>query len=96
MTNTLEPHSYYWNTLGLNNCFDRIFSSWVDHFMKPEQESYTLVLNKIGAKAEECVLIDDLLENVNGAISAGMKGIVYSNLPHLIADLTKLGIEYQS
>ncbi|MFH0772934.1 MAG: HAD-IA family hydrolase [bacterium] len=92
MTNTLEPHFDHWNTFGFDMYFDRIFRSDTDHFIKPEKQAYEYVLEEIGAKAEECVFIDDLPANVLGAAQIGIKGIVYTNFLSLVSDLAKLGI----
>lgn len=93
MTNTMEPHHEYWKTMGLDYYFDRIFRSDADHFIKPEKESYLYVVNKIGAKAEECIFIDDLEANVRGAKDAGLQGIVYQNNSLLKRDLLKFGVK---
>ena len=92
MTNTLEPHFDHWTTLGFSAYFDRIFRSDTDHFAKPEKQAYEYVLGQIGAKASDCVFIDDLPTNVAGATQVGMHGIVYTNLPDLTSHLAELGV----
>lgn len=61
--------------------------------MKPDAEYFTAALEKFGVQAETAVFIDDQPENVEGAIKAGMTGIVYSNRPNLLSELTRIGIE---
>lgn len=92
MTNTLPPHFDHWKTLGFDHYFKMIFRSDEDRFFKPETQSYTYVVNKIGAKPEECIFIDNLLTNIEGAQRAGLKGILYTNNKSLLKDLLKFGI----
>jgi putative hydrolase of the HAD superfamily len=92
MTNTLEPHFEHWKTLGFDEYFDRIFRSDADHFIKPEKQAYEYIVGEIGAKPEECVFIDDLPENSEGAAKIGIKGLIYTNNSNLITDLAKLGV----
>jgi len=92
MTNTLKPHYDHWKTFCLDKHFQRIFRSDKDHFIKPELNSYRLVVKEIKAKPEECVFIDDLEENIKGAKTVGIKGIVYKNNGQLKQDLEKIGV----
>lgn len=92
MTNTLEPHFEHWKTLGFDAYFDRIFRSDTDHFMKPEKQSYEYVVEQIDSKPEECVFVDDLPENIQGANQIGINGIVFTNFQTLKTDLVKLGV----
>lgn len=48
--------------------------------IKPAPEIYLLLCNRYDLKAEECVFIDDLWENVETAKKVGMKGLVFENL----------------
>jgi len=44
---------------------------------KPQPEIFQLLLSKYNLKAEECVFIDDRVDNVNAAKALGITGIVY-------------------
>ena len=44
---------------------------------KPQPEIYQLLLSKYNLKAEECVFIDDRVDNVNAAKALGITGIVF-------------------
>jgi len=61
--------------------------------MKPAVEYYEKAAKKFGIKAQSAVFIDDLAENVDGAIRAGMHGIVFSTKKQLVADLENLGVK---
>lgn len=67
--------------------------SWKDKLIKPDPKIYQLLLERFGLAARECVFIDDLPENVQGAIDQGMHGIVFETREQVIEDLKKLGVE---
>lgn len=58
--------------------------------MKPSQESFSRALNKVSTSASEAVLVDDLLENINGAEAVGMGGVHYINVENTISSLEGL------
>lgn len=47
--------------------------------VKPDPEIYRFLLKKYGLKAEECIFVDDLQENVQGANSVGIHGIQFTS-----------------
>ena len=64
--------------------------SYQDHLLKPEPEIYQLLLNRYQLKAEECVFIDDLQENIDGAKSQGIHGIVFQTYEQAKQELNSL------
>lgn len=67
--------------------------SWKDKLIKPDPEIYQLMLQRFGLVAEECVFIDDLPENVQGAVNEGIHGIVFESREQVVEELKKLGVE---
>ncbi len=61
--------------------------------MKPSREYYRGVIDKFGIDPARAVFIDDLPENVVGALKAGMKGIVFRGREHLVAELELMGVK---
>lgn len=56
---------------------DRLFAvEDVLPFCKPEREAFDKLLNTIGVKAEECVLIEDSMKNIRKAKEIGMKTVL--------------------
>lgn len=51
--------------------------------MKPDRVVYDYVSANLKVLPSEIIFIDDLYENVEGAMSAGMKGIVYKGIESL-------------
>lgn len=56
---------------------DGMFISCLYKLLKPQPEIYEAFCNKFSLKAEECFFIDDMPENIQGAINYGMSGFVY-------------------
>lgn len=57
--------------------------------VKPEKEIYLNLLARYNLKAEECLFIDDLIANIMGAESVGIKGIVHKNLDDTYKELER-------
>ena len=60
--------------------------------VKPHPEIYQLVLKTLSLEAAETVFIDDRIENIQGAEAVGIRGIQFTSLAQLHADLSKLGV----
>lgn len=56
---------------------DKIFVSYELGLLKPNKAIYQSVLEKLNAKPEEVIFIDDKRENVEAAKSLGINGIVF-------------------
>lgn len=72
---------------GFSDVFDQMIISAEIGVMKPDARIYKLALEEVGAKAEESVFIDDVLENVEGACSVGMVGIHFIQLEEALKKL---------
>lgn len=55
--------------------FDHAFLSQEMHLAKPNDDIYLRVLEDIGAKAEECLFIDDSTPNIEAAANLGFRTI---------------------
>ncbi len=64
--------------------------SYQEKLIKPDPKIYQLLLERYQLKAEECVFIDDLQENIDAAISEGIHGIVYKSYEQANTELNKL------
>jgi len=72
--------------------FDDFVLSYELKLLKPDPAIYAEVARRAGCAPEECVFIDDMEENVRGAIEAGLAGIRYLPETDLAAELEKLGL----
>lgn len=57
---------------------------------KPDVRIYEMLAQKLGVEPEECVMIDDLLPNIEGAKRAGMKAVIFGSNNQVKADLKKV------
>jgi FMN phosphatase YigB (HAD superfamily) len=71
--------------------FDEYVLSYEVGMVKPEPGIYREAVRRAGCRAEECVYIDDLPENVEAAVRLGMAGILYTAETNLRAELSKPG-----
>lgn len=67
----------------------RVISS-EEKLIKPDVAIFQRLCEKYDLKPEECVFTDDKAINVEGAIKAGMQGIVFENAVQYERDLRKL------
>jgi putative hydrolase of the HAD superfamily len=61
--------------LGILTKFDAVVISAEIGVMKPDPDSYLAILTILGVQPAECIFIDDLLANIDGAVYLGIKGI---------------------
>ena len=64
------------------------------HLHKPQPEIYRLAAERLEVAPKECIFVDDLRENCEGAEAVGMTAVLHRNAQETIARLTELtGIE---
>ncbi len=74
---------------------DGMFVSCLYKLLKPQPEIYEAFCNKFSLKAEECFFIDDMPENIKGAVDYGMSGFVYKkDLQALEVALREAGVSF--
>ena len=59
---------------------------------KPEKEIYEIAMQRANANPQECLFIDDLLENIQAAKQIGIEGIHFISCEQLKQELVHLGI----
>ncbi len=69
--------------------FDGMVFSGVEKVLKPHPEIYRLLLSRYGLKAEDCIFIDDRLDNIEGAESCGIKGYLFDGDAGKLAEYLK-------
>ena len=83
------------NALNFLEDVDGAIFSYQVKMIKPDAEIYHALLAKFGLQAEECVFLDDLPANIEGAKAVGMHGIVFTGLEDALEELKKLGVELE-
>lgn len=71
----------------LDRLFDVVVLSHNEGLAKPNPAIFTLTAERLGLRPEECVMIDDLESNCDGAEVAGM-----SSIQHITNDGTRLAL----
>jgi putative hydrolase of the HAD superfamily len=74
--------------------FDDYVLSYELKLLKPDPAIYLAAVRLAGASPQECVFIDDMEENIAGAVATGLAGIHYTPATDLAAELKKLGLEF--
>ena len=70
-------------------CIGGIVSAY-EKMIKPNEEIYKLLLNRFNLKAEECLFIDDNLDNVNAAIKLGINSFQLKNMNDMSFELRNI------
>jgi len=95
-TNTTKMSDRHNRRTGIYNYFDDLFCSFKIGLVKPDPKIYQFAISKIGIKPEECILIDDLEENLSPARNLGIKTLLFDvlkeNPKKLGIELKKLGV----
>ena len=74
-------HVGHFNDLYISKYFDDVIFSSQIKIRKPFEGFFQKALKKFGVKAEECIFVDDLEENVTGAEKCGIAGFVFKGNP---------------
>lgn len=72
--------------------FDAVTLSYEVGAMKPAPVIYEDMLKKLGVPPSSCVYFDDIQENVDAGIRAGMQGRLFTTAERMYADLAALGV----
>jgi epoxide hydrolase-like predicted phosphatase len=78
---TEKPADYY---------FDSIVLSSDVGLVKPDKKIYLLSAERLGVEPSQCVFVDDLEKNVDGARAAGMQAIRFIDYRTFIQDIEQL------
>ena len=74
------------------DCFGDIVVSGDVKLIKPDPRIFHLLLQRIGRTADECILIDDSLPNIEAANSLGFQTIRFTSAEALAASLVALKV----
>jgi putative hydrolase of the HAD superfamily len=75
------------------NRFDVQVWSYQLRIAKPDAAIYHHVLKQLGTRPEETLFIDDTQVNIDAANAVGMKGVLFTNVDRLRADLIARGLD---
>lgn len=86
----IEYHKMHSNFL---KYFDDVISSNDIGILKPDPKSFMHLIEKYSLIPSECIFIDDLARNIDGAESVGMKGILFIDSKACEDELKKHGVK---
>lgn len=78
LSNAGVQFDQYKESLPAWECFDGVVVSAFVHLMKPDARIFSLLADTYGLSCDECLFVDDVAVNVEGARRAGMHGLVYA------------------
>lgn len=92
-TNTNAAHAAVWMALypGVAGLFDKVFMSHEMGLRKPEKNAFDAIASQIGVPAGEVLFFDDTLENVQGALAAGLQAVHVTSPHDVLAALEAAG-----
>ncbi len=74
---------------GIFSLLDGYLISAEEHLIKPDSAIYLRLCEKFGLMPSECLFTDDKSENIAGAESVGMKGILFRNAEDFASQLER-------
>ena len=93
VSNTNELHfSLCKKNLPALRSIPQFFLSYEMKVSKPDPRYYRIVLERLNVSPDSVVFIDDLEENVEGARTTGMNGILFKTPAELRSNLKNLGL----
>ncbi|WP_442485232.1 HAD family hydrolase [Aeoliella sp. SH292] len=78
----------------LNSAFEVHLTSFEAQSMKPARRIYDVAVERAGVPGSAVFFVDDRLENVEGAIAAGLDAVQYVGHDQLVADLRARGLTW--
>jgi len=72
--------------------FDDVVISGEVKLAKPDPRIYHLAVSRAGRRAEECIFIDDVTENIAAAAAIGIDAIRFESAEQLRGELSRRGI----
>jgi putative hydrolase of the HAD superfamily len=88
-------HEYMVRELDWLSRFDVLVWSYQLGIAKPDRAIYFYALQELGTRPEDTLFIDDKVENVDAAVALGMKGLIFSTVEKLRADLIDSGLSLE-
>lgn len=91
-TNTNNTHAECWRSMygPALTAFEHIFVSSEIGVRKPHVEAFHYVCQSAGTEVDQTVFLDDTIENVSGALAAGLQAHHVANEDDVVAHLRRL------
>lgn len=90
LTNNIKEYGDAWRATIPVEIFDDIVDSSVVGVRKPDARIFLMAAERLGVTPPQCVFLDDVASNVEGAKAVGMAGIVVGNPWAAIEELDRV------
>jgi putative hydrolase of the HAD superfamily len=91
LTNNVREWEPLWRSmLPVDKIFEEVVDSAFVGCRKPEARIYEMTLERIGMRAEECIFIDDLHPNCEGAEAIGMRAVHFRDNEQAISEIRRI------
>jgi putative hydrolase of the HAD superfamily len=88
LTNNVREWEPLWRPmLPVDEIFETVVDSGFVGCRKPESKIYALTLERIGLSAEQCLFVDDIEVNCEGARKAGIAAVHFQDNEQAIAEI---------
>lgn len=88
LTNNVVEWEPHWRAMvGLDTDVDLIVDSCKEHCRKPDPEFFAIAARRAGVEPAHCLLIDDVLENIESAASLGWQTLLFTSNTHALHSL---------
>ncbi len=93
LSNAALRHDEYWPHYPVSRFFgDRLLISAHEGITKPDPRFYRLALERFALDPKECLFIDDVPVNAEGAVYCGIDAIVFKGAERLRRQLAEKGV----
>ncbi len=89
LSNTSLRFFKYKKKVEMFHCFDGFIVSAQEKLVKPDKAIFDCICNRYNLNCEECIFIDDLQANIDGAASAGFHAHLFTGAQELSDYLEK-------
>ena len=91
LTNNVREWELRWRALApVDEIFELVIDSAFVGVRKPDPEIYALTVAGLGVPAAQCLFVDDIEVNCDGARAAGMSAVVFRDTEQAIAEMRAL------
>jgi len=97
LSNTCEWHWRYCidgRYAMLPGAFEQLVLSYDARSMKPDAEIYRVAIEAAGVAPHEVFFVDDRVDNVAGAVAAGIDAVLFTSPGQCAAELKRRGFEF--
>lgn len=92
LSNTSMRFFQFKDKVEMFRLFDGFIASAKEKMVKPNREIYELLCSRYNLKSGECLFVDDLQANIDGAEHVGLHGHLFRGAAELSAYLSSAGI----